>query len=122
MVRRYQDLTVWRKAMDLVEQVDELTQGFPPCEQFGLTSQLRRAACSIPSNIAEGQGRRLRKQFALFLRTSRGSIQELETQLLIGSRLGYTTIEQVTPILNLCDEVSRLLSGLLRSLQVKPPS
>src|SRR5580704_12258339 len=104
--------------MSLVEGVYALTGSFPGSERFGLTDQLRRSAVSIPSNIAEGQGRRLSKQFALFLRIARGSVQELETQLLIAARLGYMQEDQVRPLLDLSDEVSRLLSGLLRSLEI----
>jgi four helix bundle protein len=112
----YRELVAWRKAMDLVVEVYRVTQEFPDCERFGLTDQIRRAAVSVPSNIAEGQGRRLRKSFALHLRIARGSIQEVETQLLIASRLGYLTASRVAPVLALADEVSRLVSGLLRSL------
>jgi four helix bundle protein len=117
MAINYRDLVVWRKAMDLVVEVYRLTSAFPDSERFGLTDQLRRAAVSVPSNIAEGQGWRLRKQFALFLRTSRGSIQELETQILIAQRLGYTNADSSASVLRLADDVSRLLSGLLRSLK-----
>ena len=117
MALHYKDLVVWRKAMDLVVEVYRLTNDFPERERYGLTDQLRRAAVSVPSNIAEGQGRRLRKQFALFLRTARGSIQEVETQIMIAERLGYAQADNVGPVLARADEISRLLSGLLRSLK-----
>jgi four helix bundle protein len=119
MVARYKDLVAWRKAMDLVVEVYRLTNGFPECERFGLTNQIRRAAVSVPSNIAEGQGRGMQKAFLLHLRIARGSLQELETQLLIASRLGYSTAEEISFVLALADEVSRVLSGLLRSLKVR---
>ncbi|MGD0140665.1 MAG: four helix bundle protein [Tepidisphaeraceae bacterium] len=121
MASYYRELIVWRKAMDLVIEVYQVTRDFPNRERFGLTDQLRRAAVSIPSNIAEGQGRRLRKQFASYLRTARGSLQELETQMLIAERLGYARSEKTSPILTRAEEVSRLLSGLLRSLKVDKP-
>jgi four helix bundle protein len=113
----YRDLVVWRKAMDLAVKVYEFTGDFPESERFGLSVQLRRAAVSVPSNIAEGQGRRLPKQFALFLRNARGSIQELETQIMIAQRLGYMQSDKSESALHHADEVSRLLSGLLRSLK-----
>jgi len=117
MALHYKDLIAWRKAMDLVVEVYQLTRDFPDCERYGLTDQLRRAAVSAPSNIAEGQGRRLSKQFALFLRTARGSIQELETQIMVAERLGYAQREKTEPVLLHADEVSRLISGLLSSLK-----
>ena len=119
-VSRYRELVAWQKAMDLVQEIYRLTQDFPPQEQFGLTNQLRRAAVSVPSNIAEGQGRRLRKQFCLFLRTARGSAQEIETQLLIAQRLGYASAQRLRPVLSLLEETGRLIGGLLRSLEGRP--
>jgi four helix bundle protein len=104
--------------VDLVEQVYRVTACFPDGERFGLTNQLRRAAVSVPSNIAEGQGRRLRKQFALFLRIARGSVQEVETQLLIALRLNFAAKDQIDPVLNTCGSAGRLIAGLLRSIEV----
>jgi four helix bundle protein len=112
----YRDLVAWQKAMDLVEVVYRLTQGFPACEQFGLVNQLRRAAVSVPSNIAEGQGRRHRKQFAQYLRVS---LQEVETQLQIAGRLGYLDRGAMGSASLLYEEVGRLLAGLLRSIEEK---
>jgi len=83
MIRKYQQLIVWQKAMLLVSEIYRLTQGFPDNEKFGLTSQLRRAAVSVPSNIAEGSGRGSYKDFCRFLYQARGSLTEIETQLLI---------------------------------------
>jgi four helix bundle protein len=115
--RNYRELTVWQKAMALVEEVYRLTRGFPSDEKFGLTNQLRRASVSVPSNIAEGQGRRSRNQFVIFLRIARGSVQEVETQLMIAQRLNYASERQVEPMLQQLDEISRLLAGLLRSME-----
>src|SRR6476619_4506190 len=93
---RYQELIVWQRAMDLVTRVYEATETFPQKELFGLTNQIRRAAVSVPSNIAEGQGRNTTADYLRFLSIARGSLQELETQILIASRLRYmeTTDEQ----------------------------
>jgi four helix bundle protein len=113
----YRDLDAWKNAMDLVEMVYRLTGQFPDSEKFGLTSQIRRAAVSIPSNIAEGQGRRLRKQFAMFLRIARGSVQEVETQLMIAQRLEFASVDQLQPTLDQCDKTSRILAGLLRAIE-----
>ena len=117
-VRSYQELIVWQKAMDLVVAVYEQTQAFPKTEIYGLTNQLRRASVSIPSNIAEGQGRNSTKQFRYFLSIAYGSLQEVETQLFIAKRLQYLTAEQTDPLLAQCAEVGRLINGLLRSLPV----
>jgi four helix bundle protein len=113
----YRELIVWQKAMDLVVEVYRLTQGFPACEQFGLVNQVRRAAVSVPSNIAEGQGRRNRKQFAQYLRISRGSLQEVETQLQIAGRLGYLDRGTMGTASGLYEEVGRLLAGMLRAIE-----
>jgi four helix bundle protein len=112
----YRDLVAWQKAMDFVVEVYELTQRFPREELYGLTSQLRRSAVSVPSNIAEGQGRGVGNEFAHHLRIAFGSIQEAETQLLIGERLSYVQQGQLQPVMALADEVGRLVRGLLRSV------
>lgn len=115
MSRGYRDLIVWNKSMDLVSEVYRLTKRFPREETYGLISQLRRAAVSVPSNIAEGQGRHYRREFVHFLRTARGSVMEIETQVLISSRLGYIDDAEGRALLAGCDEVSRLLQGLINS-------
>jgi four helix bundle protein len=115
-VRHYQELTAWQKAMDLVTTVYASTDRFPSTEVFGLRNQIRRAAVSIPSNIAEGQGRRSVQDFIRYLAISRGSLQELETQVLIAARLTYLSDEQRDSVLDLCSEVGRLLNGLSKSL------
>ena len=88
-VRDYRELVAWQKAVDLVEAVYHATRGFPKDEQYGLTGQIRRAALAIPSNIAEGQGRKFTKEFRYHLSVALGSLCELETQLVIAVRLGY---------------------------------
>ena len=115
MVKRdYRELVVWQKAMETVTEVYRVTQKFPREETYGLTSQIRRAAVSIPSNIAEGQGRLTRGEFRQFLGQAKGSLAELETQILIAQNLGY--IENPSPLLDRVAEVARLLNGLLNSL------
>ena len=112
----YRDLIAWQKAMDLVEGVYRATRGFPPDELYGLTNQVRRASVSIPSNIAEGQGRGVGKEFAHHLRIANGSRQEVETQLLIAQRLNYIPGDAVQRLLSAAEEVGRLIAGLLRSI------
>ncbi|HWE94705.1 MAG TPA: four helix bundle protein [Tepidisphaeraceae bacterium] len=118
MALHYRELIAWQKAMDLVVDVYRLTQGFPREELYGLTNQLRRAAVSVPSNIAEGQGRGNGPAFAHFLRIANASLQELETQVLIAERLGYTKEGSIAPIMEKSAEVGRIIVGLLRSLDV----
>ena len=114
-VRNYQDLVAWQKAMDLVTETYRATRCLPKEEQYGLSSQMRRAAVSIPSNIAEGQGRGGDAEFSRFLRIAYGSLRELETQLLISERLGDLPAENLPALMQLSGEVGRLINGLLRS-------
>jgi four helix bundle protein len=116
-IRSFQDLVVWQRGIELVEQVYKMTTTFPKDEVFGLRSQLRRAAVSIPSNIAEGQARHSTKEFLNFLSIARGSLAELETQLIIAGRLAYLKEEERTELLQRTAEVGRLLNGLIKSLQ-----
>lgn len=118
-VRSYQDLIAWQKAMDLVTEIYEVSHKFPREEIFALTSQLRRAAVSIPSNIAEGQGRSSRKEFLYYLGNAKGSLSEVETQVLIARKLDYIDDEVSNSLLNLSAEVGRILNGLLASLRNK---
>ncbi|MGH8616817.1 MAG: four helix bundle protein [Burkholderiales bacterium] len=113
-LRPHYRLEAWKCARELVRNIYTLTQSFPREEVFGLTSKMRRAAVSVPSNIAEGAARTSRKEFAQFLNIARGSLSELETQLLIASDLGY--IESKAPVFDTIDHVSRLLTGLHKSL------
>jgi four helix bundle protein len=115
-IRDYRDLFVWQKAMDLVELVYRVTQSFPKEEIYGLTSQVRRAAVSVPSNIAEGQGRFSDQEFRRFLSISHGSLRELETQILIAARLSYMNESSKCEVLALASEVGRLTNGLLNTL------
>jgi four helix bundle protein len=118
----YQDLVVWQKAMDLVTAVYRVTRGWPHEEQYGLTSQVRRAAVAIPSNLAEGHGRSGRREFAHHASITYGSLCELETQRLIAERLDYGDAEATESLMNRIADVRRLTSGLLRSLQASTPS
>jgi four helix bundle protein len=115
----YQELEVWQRAMELVTLVYRLTADFPEREKFGLTNQLRRAAVAVPSNVAEGQGRRTTKDFLSFLSISRGSLQEVETQIEIARRLNYLPDEQASQVLDLAGTVGRLLNGLMSALNRK---
>jgi four helix bundle protein len=122
MGRSYKDLVAWQKSMDLVTATYRTTAGFPRDELFGLTSQLRRAAVSIPSNIAEGQGRLSEKEFRYFLGQARGSLMEVETQIQIAENLGYLKKEQTAPLMHSCAEVGRILNGLLASVSKQAES
>ncbi|HEX4793242.1 MAG TPA: four helix bundle protein [Humisphaera sp.] len=115
-VLHYRELIAWQKAMDLVENVYRITRAFPREELYGLTNQIRRAAVSVPSNIAEGQGRGIGQAFAHHLRIANGSLQEIETQMLIAQRLGYVNEGEVIKVLELAAEVGRITVGLLRSI------
>src|SRR5688572_716960 len=115
--KNYRDLIVWQKAMDLVVEVYRLTSGFPPTERYGLISQMQRCAASIPSNIAEGQGRGSDKEFQRFLAIANGSRCELETQVMLASRLGYIDEGTRNELLDRSEEIGRLLTGLTKSLQ-----
>jgi four helix bundle protein len=115
--QNYRDLVAWQKAMDLVKAIYAATASFPADERYGLTNQVRRAVVSVPSNIAEGQGRRSRNEFGRFLSIAHGSLREVETQILIAVRLSYIGEDASESILALCGDVGRLISGLLRSLE-----
>lgn len=115
-IESYRDLIVWQKAMDLVVEIYRETDDWPSAEKFGLTHQLRRCAVSVPSNIAEGQGRRSDGEFARFLRIARGSLREAETQITIGQRLGYCSIGSEARLLDHAAESGRLIQGLPRAI------
>jgi four helix bundle protein len=119
MIQSYQDLIVWQKAMDYVVLCYKLTKDFPKEELYGLTSQLRRSAVSIPSNIAEGYGRKTRGEYIQFLGIARGSLKESETQIILSFRLEYTTQKNMNDALSLAKEVGILLNSLIRSLTEK---
>jgi len=116
VIRSHRDLIVWQKAMDLVVSVYRATDSFPKAETYGLTSQIRRAVTSIPANIAEGQGRRLPREFLCFLGNARGSLWELDTHVEAAMRLGFLTGEAHEELRSQMDEVGRMLNGLMRSV------
>ena len=111
------DLEVWQVAMKLVFDVYRETATFPKQEMFGLSSQLRRAAVSVASNIAEGKGRSSDRELSQFLSVARGSIFEIETQVAIALELGFFTKDRGKELLNQCAEVGRLLNGLIRAVR-----
>ncbi len=113
----YKELKVWQKAMDLTVEVYELVKLLPKEETYALSDQMRRAVVSIPSNIAEGQGRNSDKEFIQFLSFARGSLWELETQIEICVRIGYIDKSQKTNIYNLIAEISKMLNALSNSLK-----
>jgi len=115
-VRNYQELIVWQKAMDLVDEVYKASASFPREETYGLRSQIRNAAVSVASNIAEGQGRRTTPDFLRHLSIAYGSLREVETQILIAPRFRYVPQGRCTEIIDLAGEVGRLLNGLMASL------
>ena len=120
-VKHYKELLVWQKGMALAKLVYRLTVRFPREEKFGLTSQIRRAAVSVPSNIAEGQARQSTKEFLQFLSHAEGSLAELETQTLLSVELGFVYKEDVAEILGKIDELQKMLVGLKRKLEEVSP-
>jgi four helix bundle protein len=116
MAQHYKDLIAWQKSMDLANAVYDATEAFPRREIYSLT-EMRRAAVSIPSNVAEGQAHFSRREFRHFLRHSSGSLAELETQIVIAQRRNYLTESQTVELLKRTHEVGRILSGLLNSLK-----
>jgi four helix bundle protein len=118
-IRDYRDLIVWQKAMDLVETIYRTTTAFPREEIYGLTSQIRRAAISIPSNIAEGNGRNTTRDYVHFLGMAYGSVKEVETQVLIAERLRYINSSCSDEQVKTTGEIARLISGLTNSLNRK---
>ncbi|MBM3331896.1 four helix bundle protein [candidate division WOR-3 bacterium] len=109
-------LTVWNKAMDFVVQVHSATGRFPASERFGFVSQMRRAALSIPSNIAEGAARKGPREYVRFLYTARGSLSELDTQIEAAARLRYLSPRAASDLQRKLDELSRMLNGLIGAL------
>jgi four helix bundle protein len=117
MVQSYRDLVAWNKAMELVAEIYRMTRDFPKEELFGLTSQIRRAAVSIPSNIAEGKGRLSKGEFRQFLGNARGSLAELETQILIAQDLHYMREAEANRSLAMVEEVGKVINGLLSAVK-----
>jgi four helix bundle protein len=115
----YEDLLVWQKGIELVKEIYKLTKPFPSDERFGLISQMRRAAVSIPSNIAEGQARHTTKEFIQFLSHAEGSLAELETQIIVSSELGYCAQPATARAQELGGELKRMMNALRRTLERK---
>jgi four helix bundle protein len=118
-INSYRDLRVWQDAMTLAECCYRLTRRFPREELFGLTSQIRRAAGSIPANIAEGHGRENTGSFVQHLRISQGSLKEIETHLLLADRVGIMPEQGLQPVLAQCESLGKMIRALIRSLQDK---
>jgi len=115
-IQSHRDLVVWQKAMDLSVEVYSLTKRFPASENFRMTSQLTRAAVSVPANIAEGRARSTRKDYGNFLAIAQGSLAEAETYILLSIRLGYVTAAQTEVAVSLIAEVGRMLTALRQKL------
>ncbi len=119
-LKTYRDLAVWQRGMDLVVDVYRVAAALPSEEKFGLTSQMRRAAVSIPANVAEGYGRTHRGDYVRHLSVARGSLTELETLMTIAVRVEFLRRDEVVPIWEVCQEVGRMLNKLIRSLRNTP--
>lgn len=115
----HKDLIVWKKSIDFVTELYSLTGRFPDAERFGLTNQMRRCSVSVPSNIAEGAARKSNKEFVRFLYISLGSASELQTQLVISRNLNFISPEQYEEFNSQVEEISRMISGLIRSVESK---
>jgi four helix bundle protein len=116
---KYEELIVWQKAMDLVTGIYKVTATFPADERFGLTSQIRRAAVSIPSNVAEGHGRKSTGAYLNHLSIAHGSLMEVETQLLISARLELVNSDRLSDLTSQTHAIGKMLNGLIRSLSTK---
>src|SRR3990167_6389272 len=116
MIRDYRDLLVWQCAMRLVKSVYSTKASFPAAEIYGLTSQIRRSAVSVPSNIAEGHGRENEGDFRRFLAIARGSLAELQTQLILSGELGFVDQKAIAIHLEKTEEVARMIRGMQKSL------
>jgi four helix bundle protein len=119
--KSYKDLLVWQKGMELAKFVYQLSARFPVDERYGLISQIRRAAVSVPSNIAEGQARHTSKEFLQFLSHAQGSLAEVETQLLLSVELRFANQEGIAPGLKDVDELQKMITSLRRKLEVGSP-
>ena len=115
--RDYRDLVLWQRAMELAAEVHRVTLKLPKHEMFGMAAQIRRSAVSIPSNIAEGSGRRTTREFIAFLHIARGSLSELKTQLVLARTVGYLADTDLSNADQLSDEVGRLLNAVIRGLR-----
>jgi four helix bundle protein len=118
-IESYKDLDVWQVAMTLAQESYRLTARFPKDEMYGMAAQIRRAAVSIPANIAEGYGRDQTGSFVQFLRIAQGSARELETHLILAERIALVDQEAVAPLQELCERVSKMLRSLIRFLEAR---
>jgi four helix bundle protein len=118
-ITSYRDLIVWRKGIELVKSIYQLSQTFPADERFGLTAQVRRAAVSVPSNIAEDQARHTTGEFIHFISHSEGSLAEVDTQLVIAIELGYCNQSAVMTAFNMIIELQKMLGSLRKKLEAK---
>ncbi len=116
-IRSYRDLRVWQSSIELTVECYEATKAFPTSETYGLASQTRRSATSVPANIAEGYGRESRGAYLQFLRVAQGSLKELETHLIVSERLGYLDAVTLESLLSRAEEVGKMLRGLIRRLE-----
>jgi four helix bundle protein len=113
----HKNLDVWKKSIDLVQKIYEITKSFPKIENYGLTNQMRRASISISANIAEGAARQTKKEFIQFLHMAQGSLSELDTLLEISKKLGYVRGDYSGGLLFLMNDIDRMLTGLIKSLK-----
>jgi four helix bundle protein len=118
-INSYRDLRVWQAAIALAEACYLLTRQFPKDEMFGMVAQIRRAAASVPANIAEGHGRELTRSFIQYLRIAQGSLKEVETHLLLSQRVGLVSEKDILSLMEQCESVGKLMRALIRSLQQK---
>jgi four helix bundle protein len=118
-ITSYRDLLVWKKVIDLVVEVYAISELLPDKEKFGLISQIRRAASSVPANIAEGHDRDSTKEFIRFISIARGSLAELETHIVVATRLNFLSNDKVKKFWTMSQEIGRMLAGLMRSLKSK---
>lgn len=116
LAKTYRELIVWQKSMDLAEETYRISRRFPKHELYGLSSQIQRASVSVASNIAEGHARRSRKEFVHHLSYAKGSIAELETQMILATRLGYVSRDDIRECWNLAQEIGKMLSPMINTL------
>jgi four helix bundle protein len=116
----FKELLVWKKSIEFVTEIYEITAAFPPEEKFGLVSQIRRAAVSIPSNIAEGNARRSSADYIQFLKIARGSGAEVETQIVISKDLGFIEEAKCEDLISKITEIMKMINGLINYLKTKP--
>lgn len=117
-IKSYKELIVWQKSIDLAKEIYKLTESFPKNEIYGLSSQIRRSAVSVPSNIAEGYGRRTQKEFTQFLAIAYGSLLELETQLILSKQLYYSQLKNYLKPEMLITEISKMLNSMINKFKL----